>query len=338
MTCSVTAVSLSESYRTSENRGSGIQPEEENIEILGSENTSSLERSDHKKGLQSRAVAVLSNTTRNVAVIETIRFLAIVGMVCSAVASVLLPVLGFAVIAASACAWKNRVIQLDVKTSQDLDTTIEEVVDQALNRSPSTRSQSSESNESIGGLRGDSIITNVMSPISEEVFQEAEIVPNVKEAFLDSLGPRDNINIQQRYELLTICYFYLLRATNKMPKHLKTRSLIQEKNTKEYFKEKYNKYFEETSPKFKEAFKMEGEYAVFQPNKEQEAIKDAAPSFIMGIAQELHQQISRESYKYNNKKEGEYHTEKAKHIEKYVNQLKSFEDQQKLCFTEDANG
>lgn len=321
-----------EFYRASENRDSKfVQPEEGNlIEVpLDSENTSSVAVEDSNKDLKSRAVVVLSNTNRNVAIIETVRFLAIVGLVCSAVASVLLPALGFAAIAASACVLKNRVIQLDARTLQDSDRAIEEVADQTFSRSPSMRSQTREpsDNGSIGRLRGASIATNSMSPISEEPSQKVEVALDVKEAFLGSLENRSKLSRESLRGLLGVCFSTLSKRIAEMPETLSREGVIIDHGirTQAYLERKCEEY----PAKFSESTDL--------VNEKQKLLENVKPSSVMEIAKELYTQISEEEKKFGNKKAAKHYAENAVHATGYIDQLKSFEIQKELHFTEDAN-
>lgn len=324
MACSVSyaATSPGEFYRASENRGSDVRPEEENIETLSSENASSAAIEDSNKDLKSRVIVVLSNTTRNIAVVETVRFLAIVGLVCSAAVSVLLPALGFAAIATGACVWKNRVIQLDAKNPQGLDAIVEEVADPALSRSPSMRSQNSAFiNDSIGRSRGVSVATNIMSSISEETPEKAEIVLGIKEAFLDSLEGKSRESLRS---LLGICYSSLSKKIKQMPEFL-NKDHILGRTTKAYLGRKQQAY----SP-----FSGLTEDLV---NKKQKLLEEAKPSLVMEIIKELYTQISQEEKKFGHKEAAKNYAKNAEHAQKYIDQLQIFELQKDLHFTEDVN-
>lgn len=114
MACSVASTASmviplnTQSHEVFENKSSElVQPGETLTEILlDSKSLPSSVVISNYKDLKSRLVTVLSNTACNVAVIEATRFLAIIGLVCSAVSSVLLPALGFAAIAVGACVLK----------------------------------------------------------------------------------------------------------------------------------------------------------------------------------------------------------------------------------------
>ncbi|MCL6755746.1 MAG: hypothetical protein M3A24_01020 [Candidatus Rhabdochlamydia oedothoracis] len=309
------------------------------LEIPLDSTSSLVERSDDKKGLQSRAVVVLSNTTRNVAVIETIRFLAIVGLICSAVASVLLPALGFAAIAAGACVWKNRVIQLDEKTSKDSAVTAKEVFDGILTRSASTVSRTSQENdlEKTMTREGSTRSIAFMQPITEEIREEGPT--DVQEAFLNSLGKIDSLSLTDLHDLLAICYLYLRRKSpESMPKSLNKKSGLKSINTQTYFEKKLKNYFDEDSKEFQNLAKLDPKwYQILQVNDQQKPLEKANPSLIMETVQKLHQKISQEQNKYENETEKKYHLDKAKHAGEYINQLKTFESQKTLHFTEDAN-
>lgn len=309
MACSVSyaATPSGEFYRASENRGSDVRPEEENIETLSSENASSAAIEDSNKDLKSRVIVVLSNTTRNIAVVETVRFLAIVGLVCSAAVSVLLPALGFAAIATGACVWKNRVIQLDAKNPQGLDAIVEEVADPALSRSPSMRSQNS-------AFINDSII-------SEETPEKAEIVLGIKEAFLDSLEGKSRESLRS---LLGICYSSLSKKIKQMPEFLNKEHILG-RTTEAYLARKQQAY----SP-----FSGLTEDLV---NEKQKLLEKAKPSLVMEIIKELYTQISQEEKKFGRKGEAKNYAKNAEHAQKYIDQLQFFELQKDLHFTEDVN-
>jgi len=138
-----------EFYRACENRNPEfMQPEEGEISAEASlDSNGALPLDSDNKGLKSRVIVVLSNTFRNVTIIETTRFLAIIGLVCSAVTSVLLPALGFAAIAAGACILKNRAIQLDAKDLRGSAADTAEFFNQDLTRSPSTVSRTSQKSD-----------------------------------------------------------------------------------------------------------------------------------------------------------------------------------------------
>ena len=212
------------------------------METLLNNSAPSLAENSNHKGLKSRVVVVLSNTFRNVAIIETTRFLAIIGLVCSAVASVLLPALGFAAIAAGACVLKNRAIQLDAKTLKDSDVASEKVSNQIL-RSTSRVSQTSQEDDSVKtvsreeSVKSDATIS--MTPIIEENNWE-EGPTDIKETFLNSLGNRSSLNVADLHGLLAICYFYLLGKTADMPKSLTKEGLLSpDINTQTYFEKKF---------------------------------------------------------------------------------------------------
>lgn len=326
----VFAIPHNQSYGAFENRGSEfIQPEErkeESIETLNSERTSSVIEGPNKD-LKSRSIVVLSSTIRNVAIIETVRFVAIVGLVCSAVASVLLPALGFAAIAAGACVLKNRAIQLDEKTQKDSDAVTREVADRTLSESPSTRSQTSEpsSNGSIGRSRGASIATSSMGPISEEISQKVEVVPDVKEAFLGSLG--DKCSIDQLRGLLGVCFSTLSKRIAEMPETLSREGAVigRDTRTQAYLERKCEEY----PAKFPETTDL--------VNEKQNLLENVKPSSVMEIAKDLYTQISQEEKKFGNKKAAKHYADNAVHATGYIDQLKAHEAQQKLHFTEDAN-
>lgn len=314
-----------------------VQPEgDASIETLVFENTPSFIENSNKD-LKSRVVVVVSNTFRNVAIIETTRFLAIIGLVCSAVASVLLPALGFAAIAAGACILKNRAIQLDAKALEGSDVAAEQISNRTFTRSESTASRTSEEgdNRSITMLRGISFRSKAsMAPITEDVREEAPT--DIKEAFLNSWGDRGNLNIEDLHGLLTICYSYLLGKTADMPKSLIKEGLLNSRiNTQTYFEKKFKDCLAKTSEEFKGSVTLDNEgHQIPAVNKNQKPLESANPSLIMGIVQELHRQISREQYKHKNKTEANHHTNKAEHAGEYIKQLEAFESQQKMCFTE----
>lgn len=322
MACSASTVSTATPSNTQlhevfENRSSGLlQPRETLTEITwDSKSTPSSVAVSHYKDLKTRFVTAISNTVRNVAVIEATRFLAIVGLVCSAVASVLLPMLGFAAIAVSACVLKNRAIQLDKKNLGNSD--IQEVVNETLSRSSSIRSQINQasSNGSEGAF---------LNPISEEVFQE----PDIKEAFLDSLGDRKNFSmkeaVEKRYDLLTICYAYLRGKIGEMPQTL-GRGLVKEHKTQIYFEKKFNDYFSKTSQAFKDSSISSDDKVKLNVNNAQNSLKEANPSLIMEIVKELHQEISQEYHKQNRNDLEKNHAKNAAHAEEYIAQLKKYE-------------
>lgn len=327
MTCSASATSPNTQFY---NDFEYMPPEEDLIETsLGSDD----------KDLKSRSVVVLSNTVRKVAVIEAIRFLAVIGLVCSAVASVLLPALGFAAIAAGACVLKNRAIQLDAKTQKDSDVAAGGISNRIL-RSASTASQTSQGKYTGTMLRMGSVRSNAttsLNPISENTPESAPT--SIKEAFLNSLGDRGSLNIEDLNGLLAICYFYLLEKTPDMPKSLTKEGLLSPSiNTQMYFEKKFKDCFAKTSAEFKNSATVDDKgRQIPAVNEKQKSLESANPSLIMETVQELHQQISKEQNKHENKKEANHHADNAKHAGEYIIQLKAFESQKNLCFTEDTN-
>jgi len=295
-----------------------------------------FEEPNHKD-LKSRVAVVLSNTIRNVDIMETTRVLAIVGLFFSAVASVLLPALGFAAIAAGACALKNRAIQLDAKDLQDSAAATEEVLDRTLTSSPSIVSQTSQEKEDLTTMsRTRSTTTTSMGLIEEHAQEESSM--DIKEVFLNSLGDRDNLSIEQLYRLLTISYYFLAEIAD-MPEQFTKKDLLSSKiNTQAYFERKYKDCLAKTSEEFKGSVTLDNEgRQILAVNEKQKSLESANPSLIMETVQELHRQISREQYKYKNKTEANHHTDKAKHAGEYIAQLKKHEFQKNLHFTEDAN-
>lgn len=327
----VSTITYSQPHEAVGNRGSKCMQLEGNpIETsLGSDN----------KGLKSRVVVVLSNTFRNVAIIETTRFLAIIGLVCSAATSVLLPALGFAFIAASACVLKNRVIQLDEKPLKDSDVTAGEVFDQTLTRSASTVSRTSQGSDLGGTMIGEDPIrsTTSMAPIIEEI--RGESPTDVQEAFLNSWGKIDSLNIEDLHGLLAICYSYLCRKnTEDMPKSLSRKGLLKDPNTQTYFERKFKDCLAKTSEGFKGSVTLDSEgRQIPAVNEKQKPLEKADPSLTMETVQELHRQISQEQHKHGNKTEEKHHADNAKHAGEYAAQLKTFEFQKGLHFAEDVN-
>lgn len=341
MACSVSATTNSpyiQSYETVKNRDSDFQLGGENS-VENSLSNDALFLGLDNNGLRSRVIVVLSNAFCNVAIIETTRFLAIVGLVCSAVASVLLPALGFAAIAAGACVLKNRAIQLDAKDLQGSDIIVRNTFDQTLARSPSIVSRSSqESDLTRTMLREEFILSRRETPmgsVKEEHAQE-ERPTDIKKAFFNSLGCRDDLKVEDLRRLLATCYFFLLGKIEDMPDCFtttdpilssKSSKVLSSKSSKEkYFDKKFNNYTDKTRETFKDSV-----------NDQQMPLEKADPSLIMEIVQELHQQISKEYDKYPHKKGAQHHNNNAKHAGEYITKLKKYEVRKNLHFTEDRN-
>ncbi|MDR2539970.1 MAG: hypothetical protein LBC45_05205 [Chlamydiales bacterium] len=335
MACSVSPKIISSNtvpHGTFENRNSDfVQPEGDLIKIsLDFEGALPLIKNPNHKDLQSRLITVLSNTVHNVAVIETTRFLAIVGLICSAFASVLLPALGFAALAASACVLKNRAIQLDKKNLENSDRTIQEVTDQTLSRSASMKSQTSKSNSDEP--------MNFTSSLCEEAFHEVNVVPNIEETFLNSWGKIDDLNPSELYGLLTICYSYLHGKTANMPLHLNRKGIFANlslKETKAYLAEKYKKMLDKSN--LKSSVKQNGAEQILDINEKQMSLEKANPSLIMKIVQKLYQQASREQNKFGHKTEAKCCEDNAKHAEEYIAQLEAHEILHALHFAENVS-
>lgn len=333
MACSVSATTNSlyiQSYETVKNRDSDFQLGGENS-VENSLSNDALFLGSDNNGLRSRVIVVLSNAFCNVAIIETTRFLAIVGLVCSAVASVLLPALGFAAIAAGACVLKNRAIQLDAKDLQGSDIIVRNTFDQTLARSPSIVSRSSQESDLTRTMLREGFIRSrretPMGSVKEEHAQE-ESPTDIKKAFFNSLRCRDDLKVEDLRRLLATCYFFLLGKIEDMPDCFTTTDpiLSSKSNRQKYFDKKFNNYTDKTREKFKDSV-----------NDQQMPLEKADPSLIMEIVQELHQQISKEYDKYQHKKEAQHHNNNAKHAGEYITKLKKYEVHKNLHFTEDRN-
>ncbi|MEK7339895.1 MAG: hypothetical protein WBD50_01095 [Candidatus Rhabdochlamydia sp.] len=299
---------------------------------------SCVEKPNHK-GLKSRVVVVLSNTIRNVAIIETTRFLAIIGLVCSAFASVLLPALGFAAIAAGACVLKNRAIQLDAKDRPASAAAAEEVFNQTLEGSTSTVPRTSQENLRRTISREGSTRSNVtasLGPISEDT---SEVVPtdtDIKEISLDAWAAEQKLNINQLYCLLNFSYSSLSDKKQDMPLSLERKGVKNE--TKKYLDQKIERYSKETQKNFPN-LDNEGDSILGIENLEalRGALKNAKPSSIMKFVKNIHQKISQEQNSYGNEKEAGHHNKKAEHAEEYITKLEQHESKSKNYFTEDIN-
>lgn len=300
------------------------------IEVASDSTSSLVERSEDKKGLQSRIIVILSNITRNVAVIETTRFLAIIGLVCSAVASVLLPALGFAAVAAGACVLKNRVIQLDERALQVLNTTVEEIADRTLSGPSPVRLQTGEpsSDGLIERPKRGSTLGRRMKPISEEVPYRTEVTLGIKESFLGSLEEQGKLNIKQIGGLLGVCYRYLLsKRIKEMPGHLKTsKNFTLDPRTERYLKQKCKDY--PTQVDLGDISSAKEDLV----NQKQKLLEDTdpskcRPSEVMEIIRDLHTQMSKEKERFSEHIGAESHRIKAEHAEAYITQLREFESQ-----------
>jgi hypothetical protein len=341
MACSVSATTNSpyiQSYETVKNRDSDFQLGGENS-VENSLSNDALFLGSDNKGLRSRVIVVLSNTFSNVAIIETTRFLAIVGLVCSAVASVLLPALGFAAIAAGACVLKNRAIQLNAKDLQGSDIIVRDTFDQTLARSPSIVSRSSQESDLTRTMLREGFIRSrretPMGSVKEEHAQE-ESPRDINEAFFNSLGYRDNLKVEDLHGLLSICYYFLCGKIVDMPKYLTKQGMLSpNSNTKDYFNKNFKDCLDKSSKEFQGSVLLDNQIAAI--NDQQKPLEKADPSLIMEIVQKLHEKISKEYSKNGSKIEAKHHTDKAKHAGEYITQLKTFEVQKNLSFTEDRN-
>ncbi|VHO03633.1 hypothetical protein [Candidatus Rhabdochlamydia sp. T3358] len=335
----ITTPVYTESYRGFENGNlKTTQSEKENsIETLLDLN-SALSLGSDNKGLKSRVVVVLSNTFRNVAIIETTRFLAIIGLVCSAVASVLLPALGFAAIAAGACVLKNRAIQLDAKDLQGSAAATKEVFGQRSTRSESTASRTSEEgdNGSRRMSREGSIRSRRETPmgsIKEENAQEKNPT-DIKEISFDVWAAGQKLNINQLHYLLNLSYSFLSDKKQDMPLYLDRKG--SKNDTKKYLDQKIEHYSKEIQKKFPN-LDNEGDSILGIENLEalRGALKNATPSSVMAFVKNLHSQISEEEGKWTKKSLKDHHELKAKHAEEYIAKLKAHEAQPKQHFTVD---
>lgn len=256
----------------------------------------------------------LSHSVSPLAIIETTRFLAIVGLVCSAFASVLLPSLAFATIAAVACVLKNRVTQ------------VEQVARPSLSRPGSIMKQTIDGTNPV---KKNSVRLTGTSPMIVKESLQGITPIDIKDTFLGSLGPEKTLSLTDRYELLTVCYSYLFNKQDSIPKYLNRPwkwLLLKKIDTNSYLENKYKHFLKETSENFQQSIKDDQGKKILETKDSQKVLESAPASLIMEIVQELHEKISQEKKAYQDEVEAKRHAENAIHAGAYIQQFKDFEN------------
>ncbi|MGL4539844.1 MAG: hypothetical protein ACRCU0_02570 [Candidatus Rhabdochlamydia sp.] len=284
----------------------------------------SLNQNSEQPNINPNRFHTLKSAISSLAVIETTRLVAGIGVLFFGYTSKLIPAALCLTIATIACILKNRVNKLDAKNPE------EGQVGKPLSRSASIISVISRiSNRS--NVAKPNGFSNPLSPIEEGSPQKMNFA-DIKETFLNSIEDRVD-NKPQWHDKLAICYLFLLQKyqNQEMPDSL-IRSWGATKNvsTKDYLAQKISQHIEKGTDAIKQwkdtdaSKKSKGDiyYSLENATENESILTYANPSEIMEIVQELYNKISSSEPKQKNKT---HFTMNADHAREYANQLKDFE-------------
>lgn len=266
---------------------------------------------------------MLKSTFSSVAVMQTTKLVAFVGLLFFGYASKLVPAALCIAIITIATILKNRVTKIDAKKLENqekgqLKKTVSKLVFV-------TRRMSNISDRS-NVMTRPSRVSNSCPSIGEENSHEIDAT-FIKETFLNSIEDRVD-NKPQWHDLLAICYMNLYKKQGEIPTDL--HKSWPEKLTESYLERKIKQHAEkgtgaiaQLEVKEKNLKKAEKHYDLTKLREDQSIITEATPSEIMEIVQELYSNISRSEPKKKNKI---HVSDNADHAKEYASQLKEFEN------------
>ncbi|MGL5264179.1 MAG: hypothetical protein ACRDAI_06375, partial [Candidatus Rhabdochlamydia sp.] len=277
----------------------------------------SLNQNSEQPNVNPNRFHTLKSAISSLAVIETTRLVAGIGVLFFGYTSKLIPAALCLTIATIACILKNRVNKLDAKNPE------EGQVGKPLSRSASIISVISRiSNKSNVAKSRESLSS--LPPIREENPQ------TIKEVFLNSIIEDRVGNKPQWHDKLAICYLFLLQKyqEQEMPDSL-SKSWWEKLPTKEYLSKQASQHIEAGTDikKWKDtevSQKSKGDicYSLEKATENEGILAYANPSEVMEIVQELYTKMSKRETDQTQKA---YFSKKADHAKKYGAQLKAFE-------------
>ncbi|MGL5625995.1 MAG: hypothetical protein ACRDDW_00560 [Candidatus Rhabdochlamydia sp.] len=289
----------------------------------------SLNQNSEQPNVNPNRFHTLKSAISSLAVIETTRLVACIGVAFFGYTSKLIPAALCLTLAAITCILKNRVTKLDVKNPE------EGQVSKPLSRSASIISRISTISNRSNIARGSS---NALSSVKEETPQ------TIKEVFLNSIVEDRVDNKPQWHDKLAVCYLFLLqkkeienKENKEMPDNL-NRPWTKDISTIDYLLNKIHQHEEKGTvvKTWKQKIKIEekdeeGNTHIVKKthydletkaSEDEKRLLKATPSEIMEIIEELYEKIGNSESKQKNK---DHFSKNAEHAREYIAQLKTFE-------------